>query len=188
MHIQATLAPKRAEWLARIGIWSLIQLVELGNHSTLKSPGVMLSRVGKCVEMTNSDDHGSPQLQVDVSATSDNYGWLSVYPALQSIDSAIIRSALERFVSDCGLSQSIAWDRSIPIVKSGTAVVLVGHTVATRFSAIFEYELPREGGRRPDVVLLQNGVVVVIEFKDRTTIASADLDQVAAYVESLNLQ
>lgn len=133
----------------------------------------------------NSGDDGSPQLEVDVSATAENYGWMSVYPALQSTDPTTIRSALERFVADCGLSQTIAWDRSIPIVKSGTAVVLAGYTFATRFSAIFEYELPREGGRRPDVVLLQNGVVVVLEFKDRATIASADLDQVSAYARDL---
>jgi hypothetical protein len=135
----------------------------------------------------NSGDDGCQQTPAELSGTADNYGWISVYPALQRTDSAIIRSALEHFVVDCGHSQAIAWDRSIPIVKSGTAVVLAGHTLATRFSAIFEYELPREGGRRPDVVLLQNGVVVVVEFKDRATIASADLDQVAAYARDLKI-
>ena len=32
---------------------------------------------------------------------------------------------------------------------------------------IFEYELPRERGRRPDVIMLACGTIVVLEFKDR---------------------
>jgi len=46
---------------------------------------------------------------------------------------------------------------------------------------IFEYELPRERGRRPDVVILVGPTVVVLEFKDYRTARQAHIDQVAAY-------
>lgn len=50
---------------------------------------------------------------------------------------------------------------------------------------IFEYELPREGGRRPDVVLLAGEQVWVLEFKQTSAIAAAALDQSAAYARDL---
>ena len=50
---------------------------------------------------------------------------------------------------------------------------------------MLEYELPREGGRRPDVVVLQNGRIVVFEFKSTDKPCRADVDQVAAYARDL---
>ena len=50
---------------------------------------------------------------------------------------------------------------------------------------IFEYELPRERGRRPDVVILICGTVLVLEFKDHRTAHRAHIDQVAAYARDL---
>ncbi len=32
---------------------------------------------------------------------------------------------------------------------------------------LLEYKLPMEGGRRPDVLVLENDVVVVLEFKGK---------------------
>jgi hypothetical protein len=50
---------------------------------------------------------------------------------------------------------------------------------------LLEYELPFEGGRRPDAIVLAGGVVVVIEFKDSPTMSSAHVDQVRAYARDL---
>ncbi|MGF1460288.1 MAG: DNA/RNA helicase domain-containing protein [Leptolyngbyaceae cyanobacterium] len=50
---------------------------------------------------------------------------------------------------------------------------------------IFEYELPREGGRRPDVLILAGDSIWVLEFKQKATIVAADLDQTAAYARDL---
>ncbi len=50
---------------------------------------------------------------------------------------------------------------------------------------VFEYELPLEGGRRPDVVLLAGGAVIVLEFKTGLEFAQAHLDQVEAYARDL---
>ncbi|WP_052661459.1 DUF2075 domain-containing protein [Clostridium aceticum] len=46
---------------------------------------------------------------------------------------------------------------------------------------IFEYELPHEGGRRPDLIVLMHNHVVIVEFKEKDFITRADLDQTAAY-------
>ena len=46
-------------------------------------------------------------------------------------------------------------------------------------------ELPRERGRRPDVVILIGGTVLVLEFKDYRVPLQAHIDQVAAYARDL---
>lgn len=46
---------------------------------------------------------------------------------------------------------------------------------------IFEYELPYEAGRRPDVILLSQEQVVILEFKMKCRVLRADVDQAAAY-------
>jgi hypothetical protein len=53
------------------------------------------------------------------------------------------------------------------------------------FALVLEYEIPRGGGRRPDLIVLQNGTVLVIEFKNRVLAEQADIDQVKAYVRDL---
>jgi hypothetical protein len=55
---------------------------------------------------------------------------------------------------------------------------------ASAYAAILEYVLPRDI-RRPDVVVLENGTVLVIEFKQGTRISVADVDQVQAYARDL---
>lgn len=49
----------------------------------------------------------------------------------------------------------------------------------------FEYELPLEGGRRPDVVVLAGSTLFVLEFKSKALPQQADLDQVRGYVRDL---
>jgi hypothetical protein len=49
----------------------------------------------------------------------------------------------------------------------------------------FEYELPREGGRRPDLIVLSGKNVFVIEFKQKRVVLQEDVDQVAAYARDI---
>lgn len=51
---------------------------------------------------------------------------------------------------------------------------------------IFEYELPREGGRRPDVLLLIPGELLVMEFKMRGNPRSSDWEQLSSYIRDFN--
>jgi hypothetical protein len=57
-------------------------------------------------------------------------------------------------------------------------------TDAQGYIAILEYALPRES-RRPDVILLEGGTVVVLELKGKAEPSRADLDQVFAYARDL---
>ncbi len=53
-------------------------------------------------------------------------------------------------------------------------------------SIIFEYELPRERGRRPDVIILSDEYVLIFEFKSKNYCQESDIDQVRAYARDLN--
>lgn len=50
---------------------------------------------------------------------------------------------------------------------------------------IFEYFLPLEGGRRPDVILLYKEKVLVLEFKNKSNFTEDDIMQVIGYREDL---
>lgn len=51
---------------------------------------------------------------------------------------------------------------------------------------IFEYRLPHEGGRRPDVIILSNDAVCILEFKMKSKVVEADKDQLKAYARDLS--
>jgi len=113
------------------------------------------------------------------------YGWLSDLPAFVQTEPRIIRQTLEDFLQDHNVSQIRAWDTSIPIVQREGRYVLSEDERSQKFTIILEYELPRQGGRRPDVIVLENGVVAVIEFKGKESASESDIDQVAAYARDL---
>lgn len=50
---------------------------------------------------------------------------------------------------------------------------------------VFEYMLPYEGGRRPDVLILSNTTILVLEFKMMAGYQQAHLDQVLEYTRDL---
>lgn len=60
---------------------------------------------------------------------------------------------------------------------------LVG--VDKNFAIVFEYILPYESGRRPDVLLISAEQVLVLEFKQWGVVRASALDQVAAYARDL---
>jgi hypothetical protein len=79
-----------------------------------------------------------------------------------------------------------AWEGSIVILKKSLQEFLHTHSELTEAYIVFEYELPRERGRRPDVLLLLKSSVVVLEFKEYSSIQQSFVDQVAAYARDLN--
>lgn len=81
-------------------------------------------------------------------------------------------------------SQVLAWDHEFDIlVKELKQLIQVKPALGT-YTIIFEYELPRERGRRPDVIIL-GSAVFVLEFKDYSKNFQAHIDQVAAYARDL---
>lgn len=89
---------------------------------------------------------------------------------------------LTRFTRETGAPQLFAWDRSVGVLRRELDRCLPD---AAGFGVVLEFELPRSGGRRPDLILLENGIVVVIEFKNRVRAEPADIDQVLGYVRNL---
>jgi hypothetical protein len=112
-------------------------------------------------------------------------GWVSDLPGFYRAESRAICVSLEEFIAKAGAGQFRAWDNMVPILQREFGEFLESKPAASEYSAVLEYELPREGGRRPDVIVLENGVVVVLEFKDKNQVFRADLDQANGYAKDL---
>lgn len=112
------------------------------------------------------------------------YGWQSDFTEFTERPSYVIRQALHSFVHDASESQLRAWSDSIPPLQREVREILTSDARAAHSSAILEYELPMEL-RRPDVVFLVRGPVVVLELKGKLDPSQADLDQAAAYARDL---
>ena len=110
------------------------------------------------------------------------YAWLGDVETFLATPEEDILQALTRFALETGSPQLFAWDRSLRTLRSELAECMPG---AAGFALVLEYELPRAGGRRPDLIVLENGIVLVIEFKNRVETESGDIDQVKSYVRDL---
>jgi hypothetical protein len=76
-----------------------------------------------------------------------------------------------------------AWVTELEILHSAASEVA---EAIANWSVVFEYELPLEGGRRPDVVVLAGETVVILEFKGGLLQPTrAAVDQVNAYARNL---
>ena len=82
-------------------------------------------------------------------------------------------------------TQQQAWQDSAAVLRSQLTTLQESCPASGQWTLIFEYELPREGGRRPDLIILGAGAILVLEFKQKAQPAAADVDQVAAYARDL---
>lgn len=112
------------------------------------------------------------------------WGWKSDFETFRAASPRVVRIELADFVKDASDSQIRAWDHSIPVLQVEAAETIRADSAARTYSAILEYQLPLES-RRPDVVILENGVVVIMELKGKEYPNQSDLDQVAAYARDL---
>lgn len=84
---------------------------------------------------------------------------------------------LEEHLVELSDSQVHAWADSFRVMQN--------IDLNPNFSIIFEYVLPYESGRRPDIILLSNEYVVILEFKMKNEIKNEDIDQVKAYARDI---
>lgn len=84
---------------------------------------------------------------------------------------------------ETGSPQLFAWRNSLESLRGVLTSCL---PMVADCGVVLEYELPRSGGRRPDLIFLNNGIVLVIEFKNRVVPEAADIDQVLGYVRDLS--
>ena len=117
--------------------------------------------------------------------THRNHAWAGPMEALVSTPQEALLARLIQFVPDAGRAQVHAWKQELEVLQGQGAEVIELQPSARDHGTVLEYMLPREAGRRPDVVVLQNGRVVVVEFKESGRLRRADLDQVAAYARDL---
>jgi len=112
------------------------------------------------------------------------YGWQSDLPTFYGTQPRVVRGRLQDFIRDAGTEQVRAWEASIPWLQRECRELVDAYDAARTYTAILEYELPRES-RRPDVIILENGVVVVLELKGKEAPSQADIDQVFCYARDL---
>lgn len=112
------------------------------------------------------------------------YGWSGSFPVFGKTPSDVIRVALRHKYPDVSEEQIVAWRESIPPLQTEVDEIIRDIQEAKRYSAILEYELPLES-RRPDVLFLLSGAVVVLELKGKSIPTQADLDQASAYARDL---
>jgi hypothetical protein len=89
------------------------------------------------------------------------------------------------FSEEVGQSQKNAWAEQLNVLHRELAVLTNLRPDSKDWSLILEYELPRERGRRPDVILLAGPAVIVLEFKGHHTTSRVAVDQLQAYAKDI---
>jgi len=119
------------------------------------------------------------------------WGWAGQVDEFLAADQLDILDALkqhhtERFPNfDLGQNQISAWIRTIDSFQDHLQP-LAGFEGGSESLIVFEYELPGEGGRRPDVTIVTpTQHVFVIECKNRGTLHNPDIDQLEQYRNDL---
>jgi hypothetical protein len=115
----------------------------------------------------------------------DRYGWRSSLAEFSQSEPRVVRLQLQEFVADASPEQVRAWDQSIPWLQRECRELEVRDTAAHEYTAILEYELPRDS-RRPDVIVLERGCVAVLELKGALYASRAALDQALGYARDLS--
>jgi hypothetical protein len=131
-----------------------------------------------------------PNSSIASSDTSLNYGWMGTIASflaesptdwLTTLSDAYQTLYYQRPTA----TQCQAWIDCGEVLRSQFPLLVGSRPNSAQWTLIFEYELPREGGRRPDLVLLGAGQILVFEFKQKRSPNLADLDQVAEYGRNL---
>lgn len=128
--------------------------------------------------MPNQSDSPGPE------TSPGGAGWSSDLPSFEAAEAAAICIRLADFVANADESQKSAWRTWVPQLQRQAEQLLLAHAPAADYTAILEYRMPRDF-RRPDVIVLEGGVVVVLELKGLQTCERAGLDQVLAYARDL---
>jgi hypothetical protein len=76
--------------------------------------------------------------------------------------------------------QTRAWEHCFDLLQRYMGILIDLLPGASDWTMIFEYELPRERVRWPDLVILADDAILVLEFKNFNTALQAHIDQVAA--------
>jgi len=118
------------------------------------------------------------------------HGWSGSIKDFLNLPNSVVETKLEvHLVGLLGMnpsgSQIEAWIEEIEILRNCFRDLAISRTSSLEWSIVLEFELPLEGGRRPDVIVLGPGKIFVLEFKQDPVLQRSSLDQVAAYARDL---
>jgi DUF2075 family protein len=124
-----------------------------------------------------------------MSAQINPAGWFGSIHTFLSFPQQDWLKALNDYHQQCmncpaDESQKAAWEHLFEILQKELKQLVQSKPELGNYTIIFEYELPRERGRRPDVIIL-GALAFILEFKDYTKIIQAHVDQVDAYARDL---
>lgn len=107
-------------------------------------------------------------------------GWSGTVRQFLNTEQSYFLRALQHSIPDASDSQIRAW-----IDTYQSLVVLFRETPELNAYLLFEYQLLRGGGRRPDILLLANDQLLVIECKSYNQISDGECIQTSLYVRDL---
>lgn len=118
------------------------------------------------------------------------HGWSGTIKTFLNLPNSLVEARLEEhLVGLLGMnpsgSQVEAWIEEIEILRTSFRDLAIARTSILNWSIVLEFELPLEGGRRPDVIVLGPKKIFVLEFKQDPVLQRSSLDQVAAYARDL---
>ena len=112
-------------------------------------------------------------------------GWFSpIEKFIKTDEKLILKNLIQK---DSSHQQISAWKNSIKILQQEFKKLTLINTISSDWTIVFEYELPREGGRKPDVLLISKNYVLVFEFKDQSLVKQSYIDQVSAYSQDIQI-
>ena len=119
------------------------------------------------------------------------HGWSGSVKSFLEHPKSVVESSLEEHLNgllgmNASKSQVEAWLEEIDVLKQSFRDLAIARTDSLDWSIILEFELPLEGGRRPDVIILGPDRIFVLEFKQDPILQRSSLDQVAAYARDLS--
>ena len=114
------------------------------------------------------------------------FGWagkISTFLVIQEHDfiDALRKQLTELLNLPINVGQLRAWSSSLQSLKITLSQLIDLKQDAGDWHIIFEYILPRENGRRPDVIILSPEQIFILEYKDFNQPLRAHIDQVSAY-------
>ena len=118
------------------------------------------------------------------------YAWHGTAKELLDSPKSIIEDALENHLKsllnmNAAGSQLDAWSEEIDVLRSSFRDLAIARPDSMNWGVVLEYELPLEGGRRPDVIITGPNKILVLEFKQDPKINRAYVDQAYAYARDL---
>lgn len=122
--------------------------------------------------------------------SAEAWGWAGTLESFTRANSAdIVGELAEHYLrlnaEPSESSHLHAWRSSIAAAQKATAWLEETRPDSLSWHVVLEYELPRERGRRPDLILLAGNCIVVVEFKDFSDPLPGHIDQVEAYARDL---